>query len=169
MKLTRSRTLSLIYTTADILRCGEPTYFALEGACRTGLRIGFIAQSASWPVADLIAHHIIISALNLIGARRPTWQEGQPEYTQDGAITVQRERCLECCRPLPEGHWRFCSEICGSRNYDRRFRSVMNTERAAQMRAYRATRREKNDKVFRSSDHSLVLRLQYRDGRKYTP
>jgi branched-chain amino acid transport system permease protein len=54
------------------------------------------------------------TALNRVGARRPNWYEGQPEWTQDGALPIERERCVRCRKPLPEGHWRFCSKVCSN-------------------------------------------------------
>lgn len=104
----------LIDQTAAIMRCGEPTDFAFEGFMRHGLRSGLCLRGWSWPDADDMAADIVRSALAQIGAKRPTYQQGQPEWVQDGVITFERERCIRCGWPMPEGNWKYCSERCSS-------------------------------------------------------
>lgn len=104
----------LIDQTAAILRRGEPTYFALEAFMRHGLRSGLCLRGWHWHDADELAKEVISAALNQIGAKRPTWKQGQPEWTQEGVITIERERCIRCGWKLPEGHLKFCSALCGA-------------------------------------------------------
>ncbi len=107
----------LIDQTAAIMRRGEPTDFALEGFMRHGLRSGLCLRGWSWPDADDMAADIVRSALNQIGAKRPTYQQGQPDWAQDGVILIDRERCVRCGWQLPEGHRKFCSRLCHGAHY----------------------------------------------------
>lgn len=104
----------LIDQTAVIMRRGEPTDFAFEGFMRHGLRSGLCLRGWSWADADDMAADIVRSALSQIGAKRPTYQQGQPEWVQDGVITFERERCIRCGWALPEGNWKYCSARCSS-------------------------------------------------------
>lgn len=102
----------LIDQTAAIMRRGEPSVFAFEGFMRHGLRSGLCLRGWSWADADDMAAEVVRSALDQIGAKRPTYQQGQPEWAQDGVVLVERERCIRCGWALPEGHWKFCSRRC---------------------------------------------------------
>src|SRR3546814_17904097 len=62
--------------------------------------------------ADLLAAAIVEDALRKVGAQRPTWQQGQPEWTQEGVIYIQRTRCIRCRWKLPPGHRNSCSQLC---------------------------------------------------------
>lgn len=104
----------LIDGTAAIMRRGEPTVFAFEGFMRHGLRAGLCLRGWSWHDADDLAADIVRSALNQIGAKRPTIAQGQPEWAQDGVILIERERCARCGWQLPEYHRKFCSSRCAS-------------------------------------------------------
>lgn len=108
----------LIDQTAAILRQGEPTSFAFEGFMRHGLRSGLCLRGWSWPAADEMASDIVRSALAQIGAKRPTYQQGQPEWVQYGVVLVERERCVQCGAKLPVGHRKFCSSRCARAHND---------------------------------------------------
>jgi hypothetical protein len=111
-RLKKEKRSALVDKLALILRWREPTAFAGEGPCRHGVRASLCLQGWSWSTADMVASDVVTAALNRVGARRPNWYEGQPEWTQDGALPIERERCVRCRKPLPEGHWRFCSKVC---------------------------------------------------------
>lgn len=113
-QLTKARRGTLVDRVADILSDGDPTPFSFEAAVRHGLRGSLCLQGWRWPDADLAACDIVGAALRLIGAKRPTWQEGQPEWTQPAVFAVERTRCIRCHGPMPEGHHKFCSHLCGS-------------------------------------------------------
>jgi hypothetical protein len=104
----------LIDQTAEIMRRAEPSVFAMEGFMRHGLRAGLCLRGWAWSDADELAADVVRSALNQIGAKRPTFQQGQPEWTQDGIILIERERCVRCGWNLPENHRKFCSRLCHS-------------------------------------------------------
>lgn len=111
-KLNKDRKKAIRDRIMPIMRVAEPTPFAAEGPCRHGIRSSLCLQGWSWAEADAIANEIVAAALNIAGAKRPTWKAGQPEWTQDGALPILRERCIRCRKPLPEGHHKFCSKVC---------------------------------------------------------
>lgn len=92
-----------------------PTRLNHEAATRHGIRASLCWQGWSWQDADTMAAEIVTAALDRIGAKRPTWLEGQPAAFQDGA-SVPRERCLGCGAALlgEVGH-AFCSRGCRRR------------------------------------------------------
>lgn len=111
-KLPRERRRVLIGRVLDVMRVGLPTYFAFEGSCRAGLRSEFCLQGYAWAEADATAMDIVATALRFLGAQRPTWQQGQPEWTEDGFSPIERTRCVHCGGSLPEGHTKFCDSVC---------------------------------------------------------
>lgn len=113
-KLSRDKQREIREKITDIVRKAEPTPFSAEGPCRAGIRSSLCLQGWAWGAADMIAADIVAAALSSVGARRPSWLEGQPEYTQPGALPIQRDNCVRCRKPLPEGHWRFCSHECNT-------------------------------------------------------
>ena len=130
--------LRLVDHVAAVLKCGEPTHFAFESACRHGLRAQFCKAGWNWEIADLTASQIVSAALARIGARRPTWEQGQPEYVQFGVVLVERTRCLNCGGKLPEGNRKFCCSRC---KHSFEWSLADEDERkanAAQVAAYRA-------------------------------
>jgi hypothetical protein len=69
-----------------------------------------------------MAAGIVDAAFKRIGARRPSWQQGQPEWAQEGFSPISRTRCVRCGTKLPEGHWKFCSQLCGQAHFDNQSR-----------------------------------------------
>lgn len=81
----------------------------------------------------MAAASIVAEAMLRIGAKRPTYQEGQPEYSHEGAgAMIERTRCVRCHSPLPEGHTKFCGDLCCSAHHLRTTRRM----EATQGRAY---------------------------------
>lgn len=119
-KLNKDKQKHIRERIADMMREAEPTPFVMEGPCRAGIRSSLCLKGWTWAQADLIAAQIVTAALNSIGARRPNWYEGQPEWTQPGALPIERERCIRCRTPLPAGQLKFCSKLC--RDSDRNAR-----------------------------------------------
>lgn len=116
LRINKAKSRRLINIVAAILREGEPTKFAMEAACRHGLRSALCLKGIKWAQADAIAADIVAAALRQIGAVRPTWQQGQPEWAQDGHNPIERERCRQCNGKLPDDDYRdrrvFCSSTC---------------------------------------------------------
>src|SRR3546814_20693570 len=90
----------------------EPTAFSLEGELRHRLRSSLCRQGADWILADLLAAAIVEDALRNVGAQRPTWQHGQPEWSEEGVIYIQRPRRIRCRRPPPPGHRPYYPHLC---------------------------------------------------------
>lgn len=115
-KLTRQRREAIVDMLADLMREAEPTPFAVEGPARAAIRAALCMRDWRWGQADAAADDAIQTALGRIGAQRPTWQQGQPEWAQDGVIPRSRERCARCGKPFPENDaatWRkYCGPVC---------------------------------------------------------
>jgi hypothetical protein len=133
---------------AAILFPGEPTKFRFEGFCRAALRCGLILQAHySWHLADVLAEIIVRRALAHIGARRPNWAEGQPEFTAvPGFAPAERYYCERCGQPMPEGRRLYCSRICaqGATN-DRRYRELREMSEAERGAMQMLRRQAKSD------------------------
>ncbi len=134
-KITRDRRRHLVNTVADVLKTGEPTRFALEASCRSGLRAGFCLEGWNWQEADATAAEIVAAALHMIGAKRPTWQQGQPEWTQHGVVAEERTTCIRCKGELPEGHYKYCGNLCAQAAKQARMRERRKDELLAYQRA----------------------------------
>jgi hypothetical protein len=128
---------------ATVLDSGRP--FALEGWCRHILRVRFIHDGEPWAVADRLAETVVRRALDIIGARRPSWYEGQPEFTRtrgSGRLYCQNP---ECGKPIErvstQNHLAYCSEACRLEAKTRRHYSEHRTDRVASAQARRDRRR----------------------------
>ncbi len=136
-KLAQHRRAAIRDALAAMMKEAEPTQFALEAPCRYGLRVALIFEGWGWGQADAEAALVVLAALAQAGARRPSWQQGQPEYTQDGHIPRTRERCQRCAAPLPEGNYRFCGPVCAKAYKIDRNRRADKEDRNAKDQAYR--------------------------------
>ncbi|MDR4306967.1 hypothetical protein IHQ68_10090 [Chelatococcus sambhunathii] len=112
-RLNRDRRQHLVVIVVAIMRAGDPTPFAFEATCRHAIRSRLCLSGWRWSEADAVALDIVLAALRQIGAQRPTWKQGQPEWTQDGHSPIERTRCVRCGSPLPEDHTKFCGRLCG--------------------------------------------------------
>lgn len=121
-RINRDRRAHMVRVVASILATGEPTPFALEATCRHALRSRLCLRGWGWAAADAMAAGIVADALKRMGAVRPTWKQGQPEWTTEGFAPIQRTRCVRCHTPLPEGHTKFCSQLCGQAHFDNQVR-----------------------------------------------
>lgn len=89
--------------------------WGLEGPLRAGIRSDLCLQGWTWNSADLMARDVLEDAFRAAGALvRPTWNEGQPEWTIEAGTLIERTRCANCHKPLPEGRPKFCSDLCAS-------------------------------------------------------
>ncbi len=140
-KLSKDRRRTIRERIVLLMRAIEPTPFAAEGPCRHGVRSALCLEGWPWLQADGAAAEIIAAALSTVGAKRPTWYEGQPEWTQPGALPIQRERCIRCGKRLPEGHFKFCSKDCSDALHEERQSSRLREEEMLRARAYRAAYR----------------------------
>ena len=89
--------------------------WGLEGPLRAGIRSDLCLQGWTWETADLMARDVLEDAFRAAGALvRPTWNEGQPEWTIEAGTLIERTRCANCHKPLPEGRPKFCSRLCST-------------------------------------------------------
>lgn len=86
--------------------------FGLEGPLRAGIRSDLCRQGWAWLTADLCARDLLDDAFRVVRAVRPTWDQGQPEWTIEAGTLIERTHCVRCRKPLPEGYFRFCSALC---------------------------------------------------------
>lgn len=104
----------VIHQLIDLLRQGKSSPFEHEGAARAGLRAALCMEGHRWTRADLEADALVNEGFRLIGAQRPSWAEGQPEYT------IPEENCRWCGKPIPDEdraggrNHKFCSDVCGA-------------------------------------------------------
>lgn len=88
--------------------------FAYESLFIAKIRARFCLIGWPWSLADRAARDLVEQALHLTGAERPSWDEGQREWTLSPGLLIERTRCVRCHGKLPEGHFKFCSELCGN-------------------------------------------------------
>lgn len=93
--------------------------WGLEGPLRAGIRSDLCLQGWGWSAADLMARDVLEDAHRIAGAIRPTWNEGQPEWTIEAGTLIERTRCANCGKELPEGHFKFCETRCQN-SYNKR-------------------------------------------------
>lgn len=138
-KFTRRRQNTIASEIAGVIRLafasGEiASLWGLEGTLRASLRADLCLRGWSWSVADQAARDIVAGAHRLIGAERPDWYEGQPEWTIEAGTLIERTRCVRCHKPLPEGHYKYCSGLCSAAHHMRQSRiRHAEGERAAEM------------------------------------
>jgi hypothetical protein len=137
----RPREAEIVDIVAEILMTGEPSRFRFEALCRHTLRSARCLQRMPWAKADTWAAKIVREALGAIGAQRPSWAQGQPEWTQPGIINNSRTRCVQCGKRLPENHHRYCGPVCARASHNYRAYLDHREDLIAYHRAYRAAKR----------------------------
>ena len=103
--------------------------FGLEGPLRHAIRSDLCLQGWRWKDADAMAREMMGEAFRAVRATRPTWNEGQPEWTIPANTLIERTRCVRCGKPLPEGHHKFCSDLCASA-HGKRLASIREADEA---------------------------------------
>lgn len=165
-QLNKERLAALVDRTAVILRAGHLTLFANEGACRHGIRSSLCLQGWSWSDADFSAAEIVAKSLNRVGARRPTWQHGQPDYVD---LAVERMHCLNCHRPVAIGKngrpGKYCSRECFRYYHVKMNRQYGHELSRAEWLAARAADREKKAVAERDCER---CGKRFRQSRSYT-
>ncbi|PWB82665.1 MAG: hypothetical protein C3F11_10750 [Methylocystaceae bacterium] len=146
-KLPRHRREAIVDALAAMMREAELTPFAIEGPGRAAIRARLCMFGWRWGQADAAADEAVQAALARVGAKRPDWKQGQPEWTQDGVTPQTRERCARCAKPLPiddDAHWRkFCGPVCAQAAKVDRNRRRDKDERYAKEKIYRLAWAEK--------------------------
>jgi hypothetical protein len=116
-KLGRGRYATLVREMAAVIRLAfeagaTASLFGLEGPLRHGIRSDLCLQGWPWKLADLMAREMLEDAFRTVNATRPSWNEGQLEWTIEAGTLIDRTRCVRCHGPLPEGRPKFCSDLC---------------------------------------------------------
>lgn len=143
--LSKAERKTVINDIMDTLRDWRKTPFENEGPVRAGIRSAMCLQGHSWPQADLDAEKILSSAFRFMGAKRPTWEEGQPNYT------VPAENCRWCAMPVPDelmtggNHSHYCSDVCARSALDQRAFEERRTANKAYANAHLTIQRMKHD------------------------
>lgn len=100
------------------LRQWENSPFQNEASCRHGIRQALCGASYPWEQSDREAADLVAEGLSKIGARRPTWAEGQPEYA------APTDCCVHCAGGLTDEQLangdRFCSSECAKAHIERK-------------------------------------------------
>lgn len=94
----------------DILEDYRLSVFESEGPIRASIRSVLCLAGNGWEPSDNESAGLIAAALHKMGAKRPTWFQGQQSYI------TGKERCLHCSCELPEeiiaNRERYCSFVC---------------------------------------------------------
>lgn len=134
--LTKRRKLGMAGQLAAVIRlayaAGEiSSLFGLEGALRASVRADLCLRGWCWRDANQMAVDLVAGAHGLLGAERPDWYEGQPDYVISEGLLIERTRCKRCHKKLPEGHPKFCSDQCRKNHHLLLFRVRSASEAAS--------------------------------------
>jgi hypothetical protein len=103
---------AMVRKVMDRLRGWRLSPFEFEGATHAGIRVALVLDGHPWGASDQEAGLLVREALHLLGAKRPSWIEGQHFYS------LARENCMNCRGPLDEediaNHRRFCCDECAT-------------------------------------------------------
>ena len=121
-RLGRQRFSDLASELARVIRlafeAGDTgSLFGLEGPLRAGIRHDLCLAGWRWADADFMARELLDEAHRRARAARPTWYEGQPEWTIQGGVLIERTRCVKCGSQLPDGHKKYCSRLCAAAHH----------------------------------------------------
>jgi len=100
--------------------------FAYEGVFIAEMRSSLCLLGWPWSIADQAARDLVAEALRRINAERPSWNEGQREWTIQAGTLIARTRCVTCHKRLTGEQVKFCSKLCANRWHKR-----LDTLRAA--------------------------------------
>jgi hypothetical protein len=100
----------MVRRVTDVLRNWRLSPFEHEGNTRAGFRAALVLDGHGWQAADDEAAALIAESFHLLGAVRPTWFEGQMQYS------AGTDYCWSCRGPLEEedraAGRRFCCDDC---------------------------------------------------------
>lgn len=110
----------LVRLTREALEDGRiVTPLNREAIHRHVIRSILVTEGWPWHPADDVAAELVRITLDTLNAKRPSWDEGQPEHVIQRGTLVERTRCANCGNPLPEGHRKFCGQNCNSAHHRR--------------------------------------------------
>jgi hypothetical protein len=163
-KLTEARQERITRSAVEILRSGRSSKFEFEGPALAGVRSALCLEGWPFAAAEHTARSVIDRALNILGAVRPTWHQGQTDYTYEGLI--HRTRCIRCSGRLPDRLLQYsggqmssyCSEACRAAENHGRTRAEWQMQLAARADAYKTFKTipcAHCDEDFVSGDHRM--------------
>lgn len=97
--LNGKRREAVLSQVLDRLRDWRLSPFEFEADARAGVRSALCLRGYAWERSDEEAAGLVAEGLRIIGAIRPTWQEGQPEFTDSGRDQDAREAMLQRTKP----------------------------------------------------------------------
>jgi hypothetical protein len=90
-----------------------------ESLYRQTIRAELCLQGWPWADADRVAIDVVGVVLAILQAKRPTWNEGQPDHVIERGTLIARTRCANCGKELQGEQLRFCSNLCNSNHHHR--------------------------------------------------
>lgn len=102
----------VLHKIMDVMRDWRWSPFEHEATCVHGLRSGFCLQGNGFRAAEAEAMALVGEAINLLGLKRPTWEQGQPDWTTIGENCSWCRRRLEDDDELGGRTRRYCSVEC---------------------------------------------------------
>lgn len=98
------------------------TALGCEGLYRRVIRTELVLQGWPWADADKTARDVVNVVFAILQVKRPSWYEGQPEWTIERGTLIERTRCANCGNPLPDERPKFCCDGCRKVHALRMFR-----------------------------------------------
>jgi hypothetical protein len=149
----------------NVLRTRTLSPFQHEAACRHGLRKALCLDGYAWTRSDEEAALIVHEGLSLLGASRPSYAEGQREYS------ISTDYCVGCHGPIDEeniakGH-RFCSADCARNTYERRAMGEVRKFYDVAQNAYRIIRTDAASEMICEECHRPFKRSKIKTEQKY--
>lgn len=137
----------VFYTPAfQIMQNYKASQFEYEASVRYAIRSSLCIFGWSFDDAESIAERVTNEVLFQMQARRPTWDEGQPDWCQTGIFRADIEFCKNCGQPLEDKvDWRqiYCSVSCRRSSNDKQFIKRHREEFLIKQRIQDSTRRKK--------------------------
>lgn len=174
LRIAKHRRETMTRAVMRILDCGRSSKFEYEAAARHGLRSALCLEGWRWPEADRVAASIVEEALRRLGAQRPAWWQGQPEYAD---TDTSRGGCARegCGKPIPIERVssngvavKYCSDFCKSNAHAARQRESGGLmDMATYLAACAARSRKTQEARAAQCDHCGRHFLTRTAGRKY--
>ncbi len=131
----------------DLLSDWRFSQFEKEGPVLSGIRSALCLKGYSWDRANREAANLVSSAIMKLGYSRPTWEQGQPDYT------TPAENCKWCGGAVDTEFGsgmrssRFCSEECAKAFITRRDAETVRDASEAFHAAWKTIRRAKHPAI----------------------
>ncbi|MDU8946109.1 hypothetical protein [Ovoidimarina sediminis] len=104
------------------------TFLNLEGPLRAAVRSDLCLAGWNWPAADLMARDLMATVERRLRVKRPSWNEGQLEWTISAGTLIERTRCVSCGKKLVEDQKKYCSGLCKGAHFDYVRRTIAKAE-----------------------------------------